>query len=197
MGRRDQTRRGEGGLAAASASNAGDDVFRAADPTSSQSTARPCSRPLLRLPLPQARGRRRPTLRPALHLRHAPARAHAAEGVPVPIPPRQLTFSCRPSTPTHNANEMRRREYGSTEISDTWRRGARRRYVSLNYCGLGLPPPDGREPGLALPRQPRRTIVVGKLDKPCARHVAAPGLEIMIGAITVAAPPFLVVPARV
>jgi hypothetical protein len=130
MGRRDHTRRGESGLAAASVSNAGDDVFRAADPMSSQSTARPCSRPLLRLPLPRARGRRRPTLRPAPHLRHAPARAHAAEGVPVPIPPRQLTFSFCPSTPTRR-NAMKRREYGSTEISDTWRRGAWRRYVSL------------------------------------------------------------------
>src|SRR2546428_2125453 len=57
--------------------------------------------------------------------------------------------------------------------------------------------PDAGEPGLLLARQPRRAVIVPELRESRGRQVAAPGLEVVIRAITSAVPAFLVVSARI
>ena len=58
-------------------------------------------------------------------------------------------------------------------------------------------PPHAREPRLLFPRQSLRPVVVLDLAEAGARQVASPCFEIVVRAVALAAPPFLVVAARV
>src|SRR5437868_10374994 len=63
-------------------------------------------------------------------------------------------------------------------------------------CRLRLAP-DGGEPWLLLARQALGSIVMCELDKSRTRHVAAPGVDPVIGAVAAAIPSFFVLAVRV
>src|SRR5256714_808461 len=57
--------------------------------------------------------------------------------------------------------------------------------------------PDGGEPWLLLARQALGSIVMRELDKSRTRHVAAPGVDSVIGSVAAAIPSFFVLAVRV
>src|ERR1039457_2451091 len=78
------------------------------------------------------------------------------------------------------------------------RKGPRSRWIGRSVNAFRrLLAPDGRKPRLLLARQTFRTIVVRELDEPGARHIAAPGLGPMVGAVPAAIPSLLVVAVRI
>src|SRR5712692_7529251 len=62
---------------------------------------------------------------------------------------------------------------------------------------ISLAAPHARQPRLLCARQAGRAVIVGKLDEPRGRHIAAPGFKIIVRAVAATAPAFLVLAVRV
>lgn len=87
-----------------------------------------------------------------------------------------------------HGNDSRQADYdaeGST-WSLTWsvaNVGTRR--TASPWASLTLPPPEGREPGLAMPRGARGAVVVLERRKACVGHDSLVGREIEVAAVAI------------